>query len=144
MTQLFFMFLSILNYILCTILFDRKKTKIICYVTIEFLTAEGKGTVNHLGVKFYNNLINEIISNGKADLFFFFCICNYCIDIRTCEIVYIFCNLFSHFLNFLEFSFSHFIFFFLPGLIPFVTLFHWDFPQALEDEYGGFRSHKVV
>jgi len=29
-------------------------------------------------------------------------------------------------------------------LIPFVTLFHWDFPQALEDEYGGFRSHKVV
>ncbi|BAT93034.1 hypothetical protein VIGAN_07191900 [Vigna angularis var. angularis] len=54
---------------------------------------KGKGTVNHLGVKFYNNLINEIISNG---------------------------------------------------LIPFVTLFHWDFPQALEDEYGGFRSHKVV
>ncbi|WVZ00537.1 hypothetical protein V8G54_026606 [Vigna mungo] len=33
---------------------------------------------------------------------------------------------------------------FLQGLIPFVTLFHWDFPQALEDEYGGFRSHKVV
>ncbi|KAK7374905.1 hypothetical protein VNO80_08348 [Phaseolus coccineus] len=30
------------------------------------------------------------------------------------------------------------------GLTPFVTLFHWDFPQALEDEYGGFRSHKVV
>ncbi|ESW21072.1 hypothetical protein PHAVU_005G039200 [Phaseolus vulgaris] len=30
------------------------------------------------------------------------------------------------------------------GLTPFVTLFHWDFPQALEDEYGGFLSHKVV
>ncbi|KAF3450135.1 hypothetical protein FNV43_RR06215 [Rhamnella rubrinervis] len=30
------------------------------------------------------------------------------------------------------------------GLIPFVTLFHWDLPQALEDEYGGFRSDKIV
>ncbi|KAK7334801.1 hypothetical protein VNO80_26566 [Phaseolus coccineus] len=54
---------------------------------------KGKGAVNHLGVQFYNDLINQIISNG---------------------------------------------------LIPFVTLFHWDFPQTLEDEYGGFRSHKVV
>ncbi|TKY49539.1 Vicianin hydrolase [Spatholobus suberectus] len=54
---------------------------------------KGKGAVNPLGVKFYNNLINEVLSNG---------------------------------------------------LIPFVTLFHWDFPQALEDEYGGFRSHNVV
>ncbi|KAF7824488.1 vicianin hydrolase-like [Senna tora] len=31
-----------------------------------------------------------------------------------------------------------------PGLTPFVTLFHWDVPQALEDEYGGFRSRKIV
>jgi len=27
---------------------------------------------------------------------------------------------------------------------PFVTLYHWDMPQALEDEYGGFRSQRVV
>ncbi|KAI8545751.1 hypothetical protein RHMOL_Rhmol07G0062300 [Rhododendron molle] len=26
----------------------------------------------------------------------------------------------------------------LPRLKPFVTIFHWDLPQALEDEYGGF------
>ncbi|CAL2264245.1 unnamed protein product [Prunus armeniaca] len=30
------------------------------------------------------------------------------------------------------------------GLKPFVTLFHWDLPQTLEDEYGGFLSPRVV
>ncbi|KAF3958391.1 hypothetical protein CMV_016704 [Castanea mollissima] len=32
----------------------------------------------------------------------------------------------------------------LPSLKPFVTLFHWDLPQALEDEYGGFLSPNIV
>ncbi|XP_050128999.1 beta-glucosidase 24-like, partial [Malus sylvestris] len=31
-----------------------------------------------------------------------------------------------------------------PGIKPFVTLFHWDFPQALEDEYLGFLSPNSV
>ncbi|XP_073010429.1 beta-glucosidase 24-like [Typha latifolia] len=30
------------------------------------------------------------------------------------------------------------------GLQPFVTLFHWDSPQGLEDQYGGFLSHLIV
>ncbi|KAJ4844566.1 hypothetical protein Tsubulata_008194 [Turnera subulata] len=30
------------------------------------------------------------------------------------------------------------------GLEPFVTLFHWDTPQALEDRYGGFLSPNIV
>ncbi|XP_050210537.1 beta-glucosidase 24-like [Mercurialis annua] len=32
----------------------------------------------------------------------------------------------------------------INGLEPFVTLFHWDLPQVLEDKYGGFRSQDIV
>ncbi len=30
------------------------------------------------------------------------------------------------------------------GITPWVTLFHWDLPQALESRLGGWRSRKVV
>ncbi|XP_062172006.1 beta-glucosidase 13-like [Alnus glutinosa] len=51
------------------------------------------GGVNMEGIKYYNNLINEL---------------------------------------------QH------KGLKPFVTLFHFDLPQALEDEYGGFLSPQIL
>ncbi|CAN1805090.1 Beta-glucosidase 24 [Linum perenne] len=49
--------------------------------------------VNEKGIKYYNNVINEAISQG---------------------------------------------------LTPFLTLFHLDLPQALQDEYGGFLSNHIV
>ncbi|KAL6844779.1 hypothetical protein ACP4OV_025438 [Aristida adscensionis] len=30
------------------------------------------------------------------------------------------------------------------GLVPFVTIFHWDTPQALETKYGGFLSENII
>ncbi|VAH38059.1 unnamed protein product [Triticum turgidum subsp. durum] len=52
-----------------------------------------RGGVNREGIKFYNNLIDELLSKGVQ---------------------------------------------------PFVTLFHWDSPQGLEDKYGGFLSPNIV
>ncbi|XP_027908292.1 beta-glucosidase 24-like [Vigna unguiculata] len=51
------------------------------------------GGVNPEGIRYYNNLIDNLLANG---------------------------------------------------IKPYVTLFHWDLPQALEEEYGGFLSRRVV
>ncbi|KAF3587139.1 hypothetical protein F2Q69_00029821 [Brassica cretica] len=51
------------------------------------------GGIDENGIKYYNNLINELKANG---------------------------------------------------IEPYVTIFHWDVPQTLEDEYGGFLSRRIV
>jgi hypothetical protein len=30
------------------------------------------------------------------------------------------------------------------GITPFVTIFHWDLPQSLAEEYGGFLSREII
>ncbi|XLS48456.1 hypothetical protein HN51_022814 [Arachis hypogaea] len=57
------------------------------------LIPDGRGPINQKGLQYYNNLINELISQGIQ---------------------------------------AH------------VTLYHWDLPQALEDEYGGWVNKKIV
>ncbi|XP_042481443.1 beta-glucosidase 12-like isoform X2 [Macadamia integrifolia] len=59
------------------------------------LLPEGKlsGGVNEDGIRYYNDLINELLSNG---------------------------------------------------IQPFVTIFHWDCPLALDKEYGGFLSPRII
>nr|BAH02547.1 beta-glucosidase [Carapichea ipecacuanha] len=49
--------------------------------------------INQEGIKYYNNLIDELLAND---------------------------------------------------IVPYVTLFHWDVPQALQDQYDGFLSDKIV
>lgn len=54
---------------------------------------KGKGEVNQAGLKFYDDLVNELIAHK---------------------------------------------------IEPVLTLYHWDIPQALQDEYGGWESRQVI
>jgi beta-glucosidase len=79
--------------------------------------------VNPLGVKFYNNVINELLHNGQIPIYIVFLI----LSIKSvCVCIFIYFLLIW------------------AGIKPLVTLLHYDPPQSLYDEYGGFLSSKIV
>ncbi|KAH0886412.1 hypothetical protein HID58_062508 [Brassica napus] len=78
-----------------------------------------KGGINQAGIDYYNNLINELLSKGKNTL----SVSHY-FELRLHKQYYKYCV--------------------TIGIKPFVTIFHWDTPQSLEDAYGGFLGAKIV
>jgi beta-glucosidase/6-phospho-beta-glucosidase/beta-galactosidase len=85
-----------------------------------FLGGNLKGGINQEGVIYYNNLINELISSGKYNSNFHLILFNFYHDtLKKLNLIL------------------------MSGQKPFITLFHSDLPQALEDEYGGFLSPKI-
>lgn len=81
--------------------------------SLTYFIRKAWGGVNKERVKYCNNLINELLAKGYHRLTY----------------IFLLFNLF--FLNTLIASFN-------AGLQPFVTLFYWDLPHTLEEEYGGF------
>ena len=88
------------------------------------------GGVNQEGIDFYNKFINELLQNGEGTMY-----------------IYFQCRLFLYYimkaiaLNLYLFRVSILT---CEGITPFVTLFHFDLPQALQDEYDGFLNRRIV
>lgn len=78
--------------------------------------------VSKAGVQFYHDLIDELLKNG---------------------------NLFTNHTYILKLFLLYFgllslSLFWNSEITPLVTVFHWDTPQDLEDEYGGFLSDRIM
>ncbi|XLT48296.1 hypothetical protein HN873_040900, partial [Arachis hypogaea] len=85
------------------------------------LIPNGRGPVNPKGLEYYNNLINELISNGSRNSF----------KKKSFGINH------AYSINIHSISFP------FTGIQPHVTLHNFDLPQVLEDEYGGWVSRKI-
>lgn len=83
---------------------------------------DGTGEPNQEGINYYNNLIDALLEKGslvKYHLEFSFSLCLPLLKLWV-------------------------FFSFLSGIQPYVTLYHWDLPQALEDRYEGWLSRQIV
>lgn len=80
--------------------------------------------ISKQGVQFYHDLIDELLKNSNV---YFLQKNNY----KT--------------LHYIKFKLTISLFYIGNlDLTPLVTIFHWDTPQDLEDEYGGFLSGLIV
>lgn len=110
------------------------KRSVILLISLFFIKKLAEGTVsggvNQEGIDFYNKFINELLQNGKGTMY-----------------IYFQCRLFLYYimkaiaLNLYLFRVSILT---CEGITPFVTLFHFDLPQALQDEYDGFLNRRIV
>ena len=104
--------------------------------------ADGRlsGGVNREGVSYYNNLINELLSKGMcmfpifSILHQFFCFTTASKTNAPLYVHYCSRGIIIKLRNTYLFA----------GLQPFVTIFHWDSPQSLEDKYKGFLSPNIM
>ena len=86
------------------------------------------GGINREGVNYYNNLINELLSKGMRVNFY-----------NNLQMAVWSAPFFISPYNYLGYNPCA-----SAGMQPYVTLFHWDTPQALEDKYEGFLSPNIT
>ncbi|KAH7439471.1 hypothetical protein KP509_04G063200 [Ceratopteris richardii] len=93
--------------------------------------------VNYPRIDHYNAVIDALLSNGILEFLSFNETRLVYQDIQ-CENFWRICtSVILHFLNNIcDVQF--------PGIEPYVTLYHWDLPQALQDEYGGWLSENII
>ncbi|RWW19743.1 hypothetical protein BHE74_00010230 [Ensete ventricosum] len=84
--------------------------------------ADGTGEVNQAGIDHYNKLIDALLATGKMSR------TNSFLDLQD-VLVSIISSLRT--INF-------------AGIEPYVTLYHWDLPEALEDRYNGWIDPRIM
>lgn len=95
-------------------------------VLSSFFSLDGTGEPNEEGLNYYNSLIDAVLDKGNNSSKFQYVKCE---SVPTI-------SLWLYFFGFLYICGS--------GMQPYVTLFHWDLPQALEDRYGGWLNSQIV
>lgn len=86
---------------------------------LECAITDGTGEPNSEGIEYYNSLIDALLEKGSTSK-----------------------NLYknSNHKKLRSFKTSSF----LSGIEPYVTLYHWDLPQMLEDKYEGWLSKQIM